>query len=109
MNAVSIECPWGEVVLTTPVTSSHSLSYGQLNSLYPTVDLRKLIDILPERDIPTTMRVLEALSISADPVVRSLALAPIDRRRARRMLASPGVLFASKNELPALVVTRPWL
>jgi hypothetical protein len=41
-------------------------------------DLHRLIDILPEGDIPTAMRVLEALSISADPVVRSLALAPID-------------------------------
>jgi hypothetical protein len=41
-------------------------------------ELHRLIDILPEGDIPTAMRVLEALSISADPVVRSLALAPID-------------------------------
>jgi hypothetical protein len=41
-------------------------------------ELHRLIDILPEGDIPTAMRVLEALSITADPVARSLALAPID-------------------------------
>jgi len=40
--------------------------------------LHKLVDALPEHDLPTASRVLEALSLSADPVVRSLAAAPLD-------------------------------
>ena len=40
--------------------------------------LHKLVDALPESDLPTASRVLEALSLSADPVERSLATAPFD-------------------------------
>ena len=40
--------------------------------------LHKLVDALPETDLPTANRVLEALSLSADPVARSLATAPFD-------------------------------
>jgi hypothetical protein len=40
--------------------------------------LHKLVDTLPERDLPTASRVLEALSLTVDPVARSLALAPFD-------------------------------
>lgn len=40
--------------------------------------LHKLVDALPERDVPTVSRILEALSLAADPVLRSLATAPYD-------------------------------
>jgi hypothetical protein len=40
--------------------------------------LHKLVDALPERDVPTASRVLEALSFTTDPVARSLVLAPFD-------------------------------
>ena len=40
--------------------------------------LHKLVDALPERELATAIRVLEALSLCADPVARSLAMAPFD-------------------------------
>ncbi|HEX9731793.1 MAG TPA: hypothetical protein VGG06_07360 [Thermoanaerobaculia bacterium] len=40
--------------------------------------LHRLVDSLPERDLPTAARVLEALSSTADPVLRSLESAPLD-------------------------------
>jgi hypothetical protein len=40
--------------------------------------LHKLVDALPERDVPTANRVLEALSAPVDPVASALATAPID-------------------------------
>ena len=40
--------------------------------------LHKLVEALPEREIPTASRVLEALSCTTDPVARSLATAPFD-------------------------------
>ena len=41
--------------------------------------LYRLVDALPERDLQTAVRVLEALSLTAaDPVERSLAAAPLD-------------------------------
>lgn len=40
--------------------------------------LHKLVDALPERDVPAVSRILEALNLTADPVARSLAMAPID-------------------------------
>ncbi len=40
--------------------------------------LHRLVDALPERDLSTAARVLEALSLTVDPVERSLATAPFD-------------------------------
>ena len=40
--------------------------------------LHKLVDALPERDVPAVSRILEALNLTADPVARSLAMAPLD-------------------------------
>lgn len=40
--------------------------------------LHELVDALPERDVPTVSRILEALNLTADPVARSLARAPLD-------------------------------
>jgi hypothetical protein len=40
--------------------------------------LHRLIDDLPDEDIPTAGRVLEALRATADPVRRSLDQAPFD-------------------------------
>jgi hypothetical protein len=40
--------------------------------------LHKLVDALPEQDVATAARVLEALSLPLDPVERSLRMAPID-------------------------------
>lgn len=40
--------------------------------------LHKLVDALPEQDVPTASRILEALNLTADPVARSLAMAPFD-------------------------------
>lgn len=40
--------------------------------------LHKLVDALPERDIPAVSRILEALNLTADPVARSLVMAPFD-------------------------------
>ena len=40
--------------------------------------LYKLVDALPEQDLPTATRILEALSLPMDPVERSLRLAPPD-------------------------------
>ncbi len=40
--------------------------------------LHRLVDELPEQELPTATRVLEALSSPADPVARSLELAPLD-------------------------------
>jgi hypothetical protein len=37
-----------------------------------------LVDALPDRDLPTANRVLEALSLTMDPVARSLVMAPLD-------------------------------
>ena len=37
--------------------------------------LHRLVDTLPERDLSTAARVLEALTLTVDPVERSLALA----------------------------------
>jgi hypothetical protein len=40
--------------------------------------LHKLVDALPEHDVPAVSRILEALNLTADPVARSLAMAPLD-------------------------------
>ena len=40
--------------------------------------LYRLVDALPESDLPTAVRVLEALSLTVDPVERSLRMAPVD-------------------------------
>jgi hypothetical protein len=40
--------------------------------------LHKLVDALPERDVPAVSRILEALNLTADPAARSLAMAPLD-------------------------------
>ena len=40
--------------------------------------LYKLVDELPEREVPTARRILEALGLPKDPVERSLRGAPID-------------------------------
>ena len=40
--------------------------------------LYRLVDALPERDLSTAARILEALSLTADPVERSLKMAPFD-------------------------------
>ena len=40
--------------------------------------LHKLVDALPEGEITTANRILEALSLAADPVMRSLLTAPFD-------------------------------
>ena len=44
----------------------------------PRESLHTLVDKLPEIDIPTAVRILEALSLTPDPVARSLETAPID-------------------------------
>lgn len=40
--------------------------------------LHRLVDMLPEHDLPIASRVLEALSLTADPVESSLAAARPD-------------------------------
>lgn len=40
--------------------------------------LHQLVDALPENDLPTATRVLQALSGTPDPVESSLARAPLD-------------------------------
>jgi len=40
--------------------------------------LHHLVDDLPEREVPTAKRVLEALSLAGDPIHRSLMSAPFD-------------------------------
>ena len=40
--------------------------------------LHRLLDALPEEDLPTAERVLAGLSATADPVTRALLLAPVD-------------------------------
>ncbi len=44
----------------------------------PRQALHRLVDALPEHDLPTASRVLEALSLTADPVERALAAARPD-------------------------------
>ncbi len=44
----------------------------------PRQALHRLVDALPEQDLPTASRVLEALSLTADPVGRALAAARRD-------------------------------
>ena len=39
-------------------------------------ELHRLVDTLPESELDTAARVLEALTVVADPVARSLANAP---------------------------------
>ena len=41
-------------------------------------ELHRLVDTLPESELNTAARVLEALAVAADPVARSLANAPAD-------------------------------
>ena len=41
-------------------------------------DLHRLVDQLPETEVPAARRVLESLKDGADPVLRSLIEAPID-------------------------------
>ena len=40
--------------------------------------LHRLVDTLPESEVDTAARVLEALAVAADPVARSLTSAPAD-------------------------------
>lgn len=40
--------------------------------------LHQLVDLLPKEDLRTAGRLLSALAATADPVTRSLLLAPID-------------------------------
>jgi hypothetical protein len=40
--------------------------------------LHRLVDTLPEQDLPVAARVLEALQATADPVLRALLSAPVD-------------------------------
>ena len=40
--------------------------------------IRRLVDDLPEEDLPTALRVLEALRDTGDPVSRALLRAPLD-------------------------------
>lgn len=40
--------------------------------------LHRLVDALPERELPIVARILEALALTVDPVERSLAMAPLD-------------------------------
>ena len=40
--------------------------------------LHRLVDALPERELATVARILEALALTVDPVERSLAMAPLD-------------------------------
>lgn len=40
--------------------------------------LHQIVDGLPENELPTATRVLEALSISSDPLARTLLRAPLD-------------------------------
>jgi hypothetical protein len=40
--------------------------------------LHRLIDDLPEQDVPVAVRVLEALRATSDPVLRALLAAPLD-------------------------------
>ncbi len=44
----------------------------------PRDTLHKLVDALPEEELPTATRVLEALRATADPVLRALLAAPDD-------------------------------
>ncbi|HEX3551600.1 MAG TPA: hypothetical protein VIA62_00045 [Thermoanaerobaculia bacterium] len=43
--------------------------------------LHRLIDDLPEQDLPVVVRVLEALRATSDPVLRALLSAPVDNER----------------------------
>lgn len=40
--------------------------------------LHRIVDDLPETDLPAVRRVLEALRVTADPVLRALLTAPAD-------------------------------
>jgi hypothetical protein len=40
--------------------------------------LHKLVDDLPDEELPTATRVLEALRATTDPVLRALSTAPAD-------------------------------
>lgn len=40
--------------------------------------LHRLIDDLPEQDLPVAVRVLEGLRATSDPVLRALLTAPLD-------------------------------
>lgn len=44
----------------------------------PREALHQQIDALPEEDLPIAERLLAGLSATADPVLRALALAPVD-------------------------------
>jgi len=41
-------------------------------------DLHQIVDALPENELPTAQRVLEALRVTGDPVLRALFSAPVD-------------------------------
>jgi hypothetical protein len=44
----------------------------------PRESLYRLVDQLPDDDVPVAIRVLAALQATGDPVLRSLLTAPID-------------------------------
>ncbi len=49
-----------------------------LKVMSPRDAIRRLVDDLPEEDLPTALRVLEALRDTGDPVSRALLHAPFD-------------------------------
>lgn len=59
--------------------------------------LHRLVDSLPEHDLPTAARVLEALSLSADAAERLLeATAPADEGRRMAQIFSPRLARAEQ-------------
>lgn len=48
------------------------------NAMSPRETLHRQIDALPEEDLPIVERLLAGLTATADPVLRALALAPLD-------------------------------
>jgi hypothetical protein len=49
-----------------------------LQVMSPRDAIRRLVEDLPEEDLPTALRVLEALRDTGDPVSRALVHAPLD-------------------------------
>jgi hypothetical protein len=60
------------VVIWSPVWVEEEMAMSGKEALH------RLIDDLPEQDVPVAVRVLEALRATSDPVLRALLSAPLD-------------------------------
>ncbi len=58
--------------------------------------LHRLVDALPEPDLPTATRILEALSLSAEPAQRPVEASSLDEGRRSVRILSPRLVDAEQ-------------